>query len=359
MIANSLNKQYGKEYGRNGIVAVSADEIIIPKRFTTGSLSLDVILGGGFPGNLWTEIRGKESAGKTSLMFKSIAANQRLDPNFHAFWVAAEWFNPDQAKALGVDTSRVTVVQTAQMEFALQAMLDAAQSQEVDMIVLDSLPALSPDEEVGKAMDEFTTALGARLMNKWVRKAGHVSNRSMDGTERPFTGIIINQYRDKMGSPARPGMIPQTTPGGHGKDYFYHVILKLAREDWITEKRNGFGDVKVGQTIKATTEKNKTAPPQQAVSIDFYMRNAPLSGFKRGEFDSAKDYMTMAILFGVVNKKGAWYYFKEEKWHGKDELLAALREDISLREEIAELVLSVASTPEEVDKLVAIDDAEE
>lgn len=345
MIVNALNKSYGQ------FTAVSAADLIIPKRYTTGSLSADVITGGGWPGNQWSEIRGVQSAGKTSFMFKSIAANQKIDPNFHALWVAAETYDMTQAAALGVDNSRVTVVPTQQMELAFQVMIDATDSHEVDMIILDSYPALVPEEEETKAMDEFTTAVGARNMNKFVRKAGLVSKRSFDGTQRPFTGIIINQYRDKVGGFAKYG-VPQTTPGGHGKDYFYHLILKLAREDWITEKRPGFGDVKVGQAIKMTTEKNKAAAPQQTVSLDFYFRNAPSLGFRRGDFDEAKDYMTMALLFGVVAKKGAWYYYGDNKWQGKEQLLSSLREDIGLTEEISEQVLAAASTPELSDSLV-------
>lgn len=360
MIVTDLNKNYGKEYGRNGIVAVTASDIVSPPRFTTGSLSLDVILGGGWPGNRWSEVRGEKSAGKTSLMFKSIAANQRINPNFHAVWVAAEDYDTNQSASLGVDNSRVTVITTKQMEFAFQAMLDVTNSGEVDMVILDSYAALTPDEEAEKAMDEFTTAAGARNMNKFTRKAGLASNRATDGSERPFTGIIINQYRQKYGARSSiPGYVPMTTPGGEGKDYFYNVILKLKRTGWIDVKRLS-DSVTVGQNIKFSTDKNKTAAPNQAVELDFYFRNAPEKGFKRGEFDIAKDYATMAFLFGVINKKGAWYHFNGDKWHGKEEVFQALREDLGLRDEIADLVLSAASTdPDITDSLIEVDRAEE
>lgn len=358
-ILQDLNKSYGKDYGRNGVVAVMADEIVVPKRFTTGSLSLDVILGGGFPGNRWTEIRGEKSAGKTSLLFKSIAANQKIDPNFNVVWVAAEDYDTVQSTNLGVDNSRVTVVNTKNMEFAFEAMLTAVESGDVDMIILDSYAALSTEEEAGKAMDESTVAAGARIMNRFVRKAGQASTRALDGTERPFTGIIVNQYRVKMGARSSiPGYVPMTTPGGEGKDYFYSVILKLKRESWITEKRPA-GEVTVGQIIKATTEKNKTSAPNQSVSLDFFFRKAQVLGFGRGEYDTAKDYATMAFLFEVIVKKGGWYYFKDEKWHGKEEVFQALREDIGLREQVAELVLGVSSDPDLSDQLVEVLDAEE
>ena len=178
---------------------VPADQLAVPKRFTTGSLSADVILGGGWPGNQWVEIVGKSSAGKTFLVLKSIAANQKLDPNFTALWVAADGYNNEWAEALGVDNSRVVAVPSPQMETALQVMLEGLGSQEFDSIVLDSFPALIPSEEALKAMDEFTTAVGARTLGKFVRKAGESGRRKYDGSERPFFGVIINQYRDLIG----------------------------------------------------------------------------------------------------------------------------------------------------------------
>lgn len=347
---NQFINQTNKDFGAN--TAVVADSLIVPKRFTTGSLSADVITGGGFAGDQWSEVRGKESSGKTSFVFKSIAANQRLDPSFTALWVAAETYDVDQSKALGVDNSRVTVIPTQAMEFAFQVMVDAAASQEYDMVILDSYPALVPDEEDEKAMDEFTTAIGARTMNKFIRKAGKATRRAPDGSERSMTGIIINQYRDKIGGFSRYG-VPQTTPGGHGKDYFYYMILKLARDEWLEEKRPGVKDaVKVGQSIKLTTEKNKANAPQQTVSLDFYFREAPLLGFHRGDYDTAKDFFTMAILFGVVNKRGGWYYYKDEKWQGKPAVLSALYEDKGLQDEMSELVMAASKNPQLIDQLI-------
>lgn len=349
---NQANKSFGE------LTAVPASEMHASKKFTTGSLSADVILGGGFSGDQWSEIRGKESSGKTSFVFKSIGENQRQDPAFTALWIAAETYDTDQAAALGVDNSRVTVIPTQAMEFAFQMMIDGAESREFDFIVLDSYPALVPDEEDEKAMDEFTTALGARNMNKFIRKAGKATRRSPDGSERSMAGIIINQYRDKIGGFARYG-VPQTTPGGHGKDYFYYTILKMQRDEWIEEKRPGVKDaVKVGQSIKLTTEKNKANAPQQTVSLDFYFRNAPVLGFRRGDYDTAKDYFTMSLLFNVIQKKGGWYYYNDLKWQGRPNVLAAIREDAVLRDEISDLVLSATKNPSLMDQLVNYNDEE-
>lgn len=342
---NKINKEFGQ------YTTIRASELAIPKRFTSGSLSLDVALGGGWPGGRWVEIRGRESSGKTAATFKTVAANQKLDPEFEVLWLAAEAYDVDQAKALGVDNSRVTVIPTQEMELAFELLIEAAGSKAFDLQVLDSYPALVPSEESEKAMDEFTTAVGARLMNKFARKAGKATERLPDGSERPMLGIIINQYRDKIGGFARYG-VPQTTPGGHGKDYFFYTILEVARDTFITEKRPGIADpVNVGQTIKFRTIKNKSAAPQQVATVDFYFRGAPYLGFNRGDYDIAKEYFTMGVLFGVIRKGGAWYSYKDRKWQGKEKVLEDIRSDIDLQFAIQTEVLDAARNPKLVDQL--------
>lgn len=342
----SINKDFGE-----GTVIV-ASSIAVPKRFTSGSLALDVALGGGWPGGQWVEIIGKESAGKTAVALKTIAANQRLDPEFETLWIAAESYDVDQAAALGVDNSRVAVVPTQEMEFAFELMEKAAGSRSVDCIVLDSYPALIPGEEAEKAMDEFTTAVGARLMNKFARKAGKATKRDANGTERPLLGIIVNQFRDKIGGFARYG-VPQTSPGGHGKDYFYYARLEVSRDEYITEKRPGIADpVKVGQTIKLRTIKNKSAAPQQTATVDFFFRGAPYLGFARGDYDLGKEYFTMGVLFGIIKKSGAWFYYGDNKWHGKDAAITDIRSNASIQGEIAEEVLEAARNPKLVDQIL-------
>lgn len=346
----ALMNQINKSFGEGTVLPASA--LAVPRRFTSGSLATDVALGGGWPGGQWVEIVGKESAGKTAIALKTIAANQALDPQFSVLWVAAESYDIDQATALGVDNDRIIVVPTQEMEFAFQVMLDAAESKSIDTIVLDSYPALIPDEEANKAMDEFTTAIGARRMNQFTRKAGKATRRDSNGSERPLLGIIINQYRDKIGTFARYG-VPQTTPGGHGKDYFFYTRLEVARDDFITEKRPGIADpVKVGQSIKLRTLKNKSAAPQQTASVDFYFRGAPYLGFSRGEYDLGKEYFTMGVLFGIIKKSGAWFYYDDRKWHGKDSAVTELRADKSIQSAIAEEVLEAAKNPKLVDQVL-------
>ena len=116
---------------------------IIP-RFTSGSTTMDYVLGGGFPGNQWNELIGESSHGKTALALKTIAANQVKDPNFTTVWVAAEQWVPEYAEMCGVDSSRIIVIETSVMEEAYDAVIAFAHSKSVDALVFDSLPALSP-----------------------------------------------------------------------------------------------------------------------------------------------------------------------------------------------------------------------
>lgn len=346
--AQALIARVNKTLGEGTFVLAS--DLQVPRRYTTGSLGLDVILGGGLPGNQWVEVVGKASAGKTAMIFKTIAANQREDDNFTTLWVAGEHFDSDQATALGVDVSRVILVPYGQeMEVAFQVMLEAAESKAVDCIVLDSYPALLPDEEDEKAMDEATVAMGARLFGKFVRKAGKATRRKYDGSERPMIGIIVNQYRDKIGGFSRFGT-PQTTPGGNAKDYFFYTRIDVARTDFIEENRPGLGKVVVGQKIKFKTIKNKAAAPQQTHEIRFFNRGAPFLGFKRGDYDLVDEYFNVAKDFGVLRFAGG-YTLGDQKYKSGDALIEALRSEPALMRQLREQVLEVAKNPHIIDEL--------
>ena len=328
---------------------IGANDLAIPKRFTTGSLSTDVILGGGWPGNQWGEIVGKSSAGKTFLALKSIAANQAIDPAFSALWVCSEHYNTEWAEALGVDNTRVLAVPTMQMETALQVLLEGTASQEFDALVLDSFPALLPKEEDEKAMDQFTTAVGARTLGKWVRKAGDASIRPYDGSGRAFFGIIINQWRDKIGG-FSPFGTPQTTPGGNGKDYFFYTRVDVSRKEWIKEKRPGIDEpVIVGQTQLVKTIKNKSAAPQQRTEVDLFVRKCFGRGLDRGDYDVLAEYFNVGRALQIIGQKGAFYTFGGAQWQGKDKMKEALRSEPALRDALRAEVLEAAADPRRLD----------
>jgi RecA/RadA recombinase len=136
----------------------------------------------------------------------------------------------------------------------------------VDCVVIDSLPALVPSSENEKEMEESTVGRTALLTNKFFRKVGKASKRSLTESERPFIGIMINQWRSKIGVMYGD---PRTTPGGLGKDYAFFTRIEIKRDDWV-EVGTGQEKHRVGQTIKIRTLKNKSAPPGSTALVDFY-----------------------------------------------------------------------------------------
>lgn len=317
----SINKKYG-----DGTVVLGSEIIEQPPRFTSGSLALDVSLGGGWPANQWHELIGEASNGKTAIALKTVAANQKANPEFTTVWVAAEQWVDSYATMCGVDTSRVYVVSTNIMEEAYEAVIQLTESRAVDCIVLDSLPALVPTAEDDKEMEESTVGRGALLTNKFFRKVGKASKRSLVEEERPFIGIIINQWRSKIGVMYGD---PRTTPGGLGKDYAFFTRCEVRRDEWI-EVGTGQEKRRVGQSIKVRVLKNKSAAPSQVSTFDFYFADG--GHIPAGEIDFAKEIMAMGILNKVIKRTGAYYNYGDRKWMGQDGMLSAIREEIDLKE---------------------------
>lgn len=336
-----MNKQLAKEKKPLLFTAATAPTV---KKFTTGLLSLDVVTGGGFPGNQWLEIYGKESNGKTSIVLRAIAANQESDPNFMVFWIASEYYDAEWAEKNGVDNSRVVVMPTNNMELAYQMALDAAHSHEFDFIVIDSYPALTASEEEEKSMDQNTMTLGARRTGQFFRKVG-----GSFSAERPYVGIFINQLRDAVGQFSSYGT-PTTTPGGKAKNYALYQRILVSRDEWIEEKVEGQGKIKVGQTNKYLMEKNKAAHPKSVAMGDFYFADSE-KGFKAGEFDLVKDIVTMAVLFKVIKRAGPYYKYESDtsdalQWLGGNPMVEAIRSNLELKEEIFKKTLAIATSKE-------------
>lgn len=323
--------QLNKKLGANTVV--TANLIRKMKRLSTGSLTLDVVLGGGWPTNQWVEIVGEASHGKTAIALKTIATNQALDPNFTAVWIAAEPFDKGYAEMCGVDTERVLLVETNSMEDAFDACIQFMESKGVDLVVVDSLPALVPSAEDEKDMEEFTVGRGALITNKFFRKVSAATRRDLVEDERPVLGIMINQYRMKIGVMHGD---PRTTPGGLGKDYAYSIRCEVKRDEWL-EVGTGQEKRRVGQTIRVKTIKNKTFAPQQTAYVDFYFAEGGV--VSEGEYDRGKEIVALSILNGIVERRGGWMYYGDRKWQGAQALIDSLREEIDLSEEISRAVM--------------------
>lgn len=321
-----LAAQINKEMGDDFVIIGSQAKQEIP-RITTGILSYDLATGGGWAANQWNEIIGDESSGKTALCYKSIAANQDEDPEFVAMWVAAEEYVPSYAASFGVDLDRLWVVETNEMETALTVVLKAVEARLVDMVVIDSLPALVTVTEVEKKMDEASVATGAQILSKFFKKSAKAQRRSLVEEDRGCTMIAINQWRDKIGVMYGD---PRTTPGGKAKNYYFFIRMELRRDDWLSDGSD-ISD-RVGQVIKCRTIKNKTYRPQQVAQVDFYF--ADTKGFKAGEFDAVKDMTNVCLALDIIARSGAWYSIGEYKWNGKDAVYAGVREDLGLQKEL-------------------------
>jgi len=327
-VFSAINKKMGDD-----TIVLGSDITQTGSRLTTGSIAVDVALGGGWPSNQWHEIIGEASNGKTALALKTIAANQRRDPEFTTVWIAAEEWVPGYAEMCGVDVSRVYVVSTNIMEEAYEAVIRIVESKAIDCIVLDSLPALVPGAEDEKEMEEATVGRGALLTNKFFRKVGKASKRSLIRPERPFIGIIINQWRSKVGVMYGD---PRTTPGGLGKDYAFFTRMEVRRDEWI-EAGTGQDKRKVGQSIKVRVIKNKSAAPGQIAIVDFYFANG--GDIDAGQFDFAKEIVAIGKLNKVIVRAGAYYRYAGRQWQGEDAILASIREEIDLRETLERDVL--------------------
>jgi len=330
--------QLNKKFGENTVVIGANIRADLISRVTTGSTTFDYVLGGGFPANQWNELIGEASHGKTAIALKTIAANQALDPEYITVWVAAEQWVPEYAEMCGVDASRVIVIETNIMEEAYDAVLAFAESKSVDAIVIDSLPALVPGPENEKNMDEMTVGRGALITNKFFRKAGAAMKRSLVEDERPILGIVINQYRMKIGVMHGD---PRTTPGGEGKNYAFFTRAEVRRDEWI-EAGTGTNKVRVGQRIKIRVIKNKTAPPQQIAYIDYYFSDHSI--YLAGEYDTAKEVVAMSIVKEIVDRRGGWIYYGERKWNGQEAFVNSLREDVDLYEELRDKVLKTPTS---------------
>ena len=255
-------------------------------------------------------------------------------------WVAAEDFDIEWATQCGVDMDRVILIETVIMEEAYDALFDMAESHAVDMMVVDSYAALVPAQEDGKLSGEMSPGRGALLTNQFFRKIGKVMKRSLIEHERPIVGIMINQWREKIGVMHGD---PRTTPGGKGKNFAYVTRTEIKRDEWI-EIGPASKKARVGQSIRMRTLKNKSAPVQKVAYFDMYFDHG--GNCPKGGIDFGKEIVALCIVEGHIKQSSSWYSFNGQQWQGVDAVVQAVREDMDLREELERLALSNAIVPE-------------
>jgi len=328
-IIEELAAEVNSKLGGNFLLKGSETRQDVPHT-STGILSFDLALGGGYAANQWNEIVGEESSGKTALAYQMVAANMERDPEYLALWVAAEEYVPEYAQSFGIDPERIWVVESNEMEKVLDLVLKAVVNRAVDCVVIDSLPALVTNTEVAKNMDEASVATGAQILSRFFKKCTMAQRRSMLAGEadRPCTLIAINQWRDKIGVMFGD---PRTTPGGKAKNYYFFTRMEVRRDEWIQEQKSNL-DSRVGQTIKMRVIKNKTYRPQQMAQVDFFFADSDVFGMKMGQFDTVKDIVNVALALELFEGR---YKFEGERIAGnKEELYDAVRQDVGLQRKL-------------------------
>ncbi len=304
-----IEKQYGKgSIMKLGDTNVSNDLEIIP----TGCLSLDLALGvGGVPRGRIIEVYGPESSGKTTVALHIIAETQKMG-GVAAFIDAEHALDAQYAHALGVDTNELYLSQPDTGEQALDICESLVRSSAVDVIVIDSVAALTPKAEIEGDMGDTHVGLLARLMSQALRKLTAITNRSKTCV------IFINQLREKVGVMFGN---PETTPGGKALKYFATIRLDIRKADAL----KGDGGI-IGNRAKCKVVKNKVAPPFKVAEFDIIY----------GEGVSQEGCLIdLGVEYGILTKSGSWFNYGDEKVaQGREKMREYLRSNPEIKAEI-------------------------
>jgi recombination protein RecA len=320
-------KQIDKSFGKGTVIRLG-DKVIEPiDVISTGSIGLDVSLGvGGLPQGRVIEIYGPESSGKTTLTLHAIAECQK-NGGVCAFIDAEHALDIKYAKDIGVDVENLLVSQPDYGEQALEILETLVRSGAVNLIVVDSVAALTPKVEIDGDMDDQQVGVQARLMSKALRKITGIMNKMN------VTVIFINQIRMKIGMMGYGS--PETTTGGNALKFYASVRLDIRRIATLKQ-----GENPIGNRTKVKIVKNKVAPPFKTTEFDI-MFGEGIS--KLGELI---DY---GVKLNIIDKAGAWFSYNDSKLgQGKENSKVYLKENPSIAQEIEEKILKVIKTDSSV-----------
>lgn len=323
-------QQIEAQFGSGSIMALGNDSKQEIRGISTGSLSLDMALGGsGLPCGRIIEIYGPESSGKTTLALHTIAEAQKTG-GIAAIVDAEHAFDPTWAKKLGVSLDTLLVSQPSSGEEAMQIVEMLVKSNAVDVIVVDSVAALVPKKELDGEIGDSHVGLQARLMSQSMRKLTGAISRSKTCT------IFINQIREKIGVMFGS---PETTPGGRALKFYTSVRIDVRRIGALKD-----GDVQVGQRVKAKIVKNKVAPPFRIAEFDMMHSNG---------ISYEGDVLDLGVAHKIVARSGSW--FKYDGTHlgqGKEKSRNYLIENKDVCEEIRQKVLEAGGYVEDMSEVL-------
>lgn len=291
-VKNAL-AQIEKNFGKGTIMKLGEGAKVKVETISTGSISLDAALGGGIPKGRIVEIYGPESSGKTTLALHTIAEAQKAGGTC-AFIDAEHALDPEYAKRIGVNTEELLISQPDHGEQALEIVETLTRSGGIDVIVIDSVAALTPKAEIEGMMGDSHMGLQARLMSQALRKLTSIISKT--GT----TVIFLNQLRMKIGIMFGN---PETTTGGNALKFYSSVRLDIRAKDKITDT-NAEGKEISGRRVKVKVVKNKIAPPFKQAEFDIMFNE----GISR-----AGDLLDTAVEKKIINKAGAFYNYEGQK----------------------------------------------
>jgi recombination protein RecA len=308
--------QIDKQFGKGSIMRMGEKGTMLVEAISTGALSLDLALGvGGLPRGRVTEIFGPESSGKTTLAMHVVAEAQR-NGGICAYIDAEHAVDPVYARAIGVDVDELLISQPDTGEQALEIADMLIRSGALDVVVIDSVAALTPRAEIEGEMGDAHVGLQARLMSQALRKLTANLNRSNT------ICIFINQLREKIGIMFGS---PETTPGGRALKFYSSIRLDIRRIESIKD-----GAEAVGNRTRVKVVKNKVSPPFRTAEFDImYGRGISREG----------SLLDMAVDLGIAKKSGAWYTYEgEQLGQGRENAKQFLAENPEVMVEISDRV---------------------
>lgn len=312
-----------KQFGTGSIMRLGDAHKVNVETIPTGSLSLDMALGGGIPKGRVIEIYGPESSGKTTVCLHAVAEAQKSGGTA-AFIDAEHALDPAYAKRLGVDTDSLLISQPDSGEQALEILETLVRSNAVDIVVVDSVAALVPQAEIEGDMGDAHMGLQARLMSQALRKLAGIISRTK------CTVVFVNQLRMKIGVMFGN---PETTTGGNALKFYASVRMDIRRISQIKA-----GDEVIGNRARVKVVKNKVAPPFRQAEFDImYNQGISIEG----------DVLDLAATNEVVQKTGAWYEYGGQKFaQGREAAKQYLHDNPKVFEEIAKKTRTAAETTE-------------
>lgn len=307
-----------KSYGKGSIMKMGDDHVEEVSVIPSGSIGLDAALGvGGYPRGRVIEIYGPESSGKTTLAIHAIAEAQKAG-GIAAFIDAEHAFDRFYAEKLGVDVENLYISQPDSGEQALEIAEQLIRSSAIDIIVIDSVAALTPKAELEGEMGDSKMGLQARLMSQALRKLTAAINKTNT------TCIFINQLRDKIGVMFGN---PETTTGGNALKFYASVRLDIRRIGQLKD-----GDEVKGNQVRVKVVKNKVAPPFRKAEFDIMFG---------GGISRTGEIIDLGSELNIVKKSGSWYSYNETKLgQGRDAAKQCVADNPELAEEIAGLILN-------------------